>query len=211
MRLWTLLLTIPAMAQLDPAKLDHTKWLLEGGKLSLQFQGNRVSFKACNNHGGTFTLTGGTLKASRMVSTMMACADNALMELDRKMATALESGVSASLMGDQLTLKPGTGDAMVFSKQPSPSAAAVTKFIYVASEMKPCTGVGPMMCYQIREDPKEPWRLSYLPIIGFDFQPGTEYRLRIKEDKRQPPIPADAAGVIWYLDLVVEQKIVKKA
>jgi len=86
------------------------------------------------------------------------------------------------------------------------SANAQTKFIHVAAERKPCTGVAPMMCLQIREDESAPWQNYYGKIEGFTPEPGIEYRLRVLEETVPNP-PADASSKRWTLDLIVEQRV----
>ena len=88
-----------------------------------------------------------------------------------------------------------------------PSAQAVPKSIYVAPNRRSCTGVAPMRCLQIREQPTDPWRLYYGQIIGFSHEAGFEYQLRILEDVVPNP-PADGDDKRWFLDRVVEQRYV---
>ena len=88
---------------------------------------------------------------------------------------------------------------------PSAGTAGTTREIYVASQRVPCVGVGPMECLQVRERPDQPWQLFYDEIEGFEFKPGTEYRLRIVEEPVQNP-PADASAIHTRLDKVLEQR-----
>jgi heat shock protein HslJ len=193
------------MAQTDA--LDNTKWKLDPakGKATLQFQNGRWAAKGCNNMSGPYRIEGSRIAGGQGMSTMMGCPP-ALEELDRVLMNLMSKNESFVIEGDVLILK-ASGGEWRFSKEPMPSKEAVTKFIYVASETKDCTGVGPMTCLQIREDKDGPWRLFYGNIIGFEREPGIEYRLRIKEDKVTNPA-ADQASVIWYLDMVVEQRAV---
>ncbi|WP_425331596.1 DUF4377 domain-containing protein, partial [Bordetella pertussis] len=81
------------------------------------------------------------------------------------------------------------------------------KLVYVASSKAPCSaGAGRAQCYQVRDSASQPWLLWYGDITGFAFQPGIEYRLRVVE-VRDPNPPADASGVRWVLDSVVEQRV----
>jgi len=74
----------------------------------------------------------------------------------------------------------------------------------VAPERRPCTGVAPMQCLQVRERANQPWQHHYGDIEGFQFEPGTAYRLRISEIKVANP-PADAPDRRWVLETIVEQ------
>ncbi|RMC34356.1 DUF4377 domain-containing protein [Paracoccus alkanivorans] len=77
--------------------------------------------------------------------------------------------------------------------------------IYVAPQKVPCTGVGPILCLQTRETPDQPWQLFYGEIQGFDFRPGTEYRLRVIEEPVSNP-PADSSAIRTTLDQVLEER-----
>ena len=83
--------------------------------------------------------------------------------------------------------------------------AGTTREIYVAAQRVPCMGVGPMECLQTRESADQPWELFYGDIEGFDFQPGTEYRLRIVETPVLNP-PPDSIQIHTRLDQVLEQR-----
>lgn len=83
--------------------------------------------------------------------------------------------------------------------------AGTMREIYVAAQRVPCMGVGPMECLQTRERPDQRWQLFYGGIEGFDFQPGTEYRLRIVEEPVLNP-PADGSSIHTRLDQVLEQR-----
>jgi hypothetical protein len=111
--------------------------------------------------------------------------------------------------GDVLVLRgkaddPGAQGLLRLKSMPVPSAAARQKLIYVAATKAPCMGVAPRECLQVRESPERPWQLFYGEIIGFRYEPGFEYRLRILEDDVPNP-PADGSSRRWFLDLVVEQ------
>lgn len=93
---------------------------------------------------------------------------------------------------------------------PAPAPAGVARTVYVAGETRPCTGVGPMTCLQVRTSPSGPWQLFYQSIAGFDHRPGYEYTLRIIETPVPNP-PADASSIRWTLDRVIERKPVAAA
>lgn len=205
--MFPVMLGVAAMAQTDP--LDNTRWRLDPaqGKATIQFQSGRWSAKGCNHLGGAYKIQGARLVGTQGMSTMMACPPP-MENIDRMLSSLLSENQSFRIEGDTLTLKSAKGE-WKFAREPMPSKAAATKFIYVSAEKKPCTGGAPMECLQIREDKDGPWRLFYGKIIGFEPEPGIEYRLRIKEDKIANPA-ADQASVVWYLDLVVEQKVVER-
>ena len=214
-----LLLTAMCVTALA-VELDHTKWVLKEAppkvtlpahaKWHVLFDKGRVSWKACNSHSGSYRVAGDRLVVGRMISTMMACLPDAT-EPEKALLAMASDKPQYRIDGTTLTLTATAGGAWKFSREPLPSPRAVTKFIYVAAEKKPCTaGIMETTCLQIRESKDQPWRLNYIPIVGFEHHPGVEYRLRINEEKITNP-PADASRVAWYLDMIVEQKVVKPA
>jgi hypothetical protein len=78
------------------------------------------------------------------------------------------------------------------------------KIIYVSAQQAPCVGVVPMMCLQVRERINQPWQLQYDVIEGFEFQAGSEYRLRITEIQVNNP-PADSSSVRWVLKEILDK------
>jgi heat shock protein HslJ len=201
------LCALTALSQTDP--LNNTKWRLDPahGKATLSFQNGRYAAKGCNNLGGGYKIDGAKIIASQGMSTMMACPPP-LEKIDGQLTALLAKNQGFRIDGSTLYLKGPDGE-WKFTREPMPSPQAVTKFLYVSAETKPCTGAGPMTCLQIRENKEGPWRLFYGKIVGFEPEPGIEYRLRIKEDKIANPA-ADQASVVWYLDLIVEQKAVNR-
>lgn len=197
----------------EPADaLSHTKWTLnsERGKATLTFESGHFAVKGCNTIGGSYRVDGGRIVVSGPLrSTQMACPGG--QKIDAALSALLAKNQSFRVEGNQLTLTGTDGVPWVFSKTPMASANAVTKFIYVASVTKDCAGgAGRMKCLQIRETPEQPWRLHAGVIVGFEPVPGIEYRLRIKEDRLAKPA-ADQSSIVWYLDMVVQQKVVDRA
>lgn len=83
-------------------------------------------------------------------------------------------------------------------------SAGVEKTLFVAPERKPCTGVGPMQCLQVRESVDRPWQYFYSEIEGFTHEPGYAYELRVREEKVANP-PADGSSLRWQLLEVVSK------
>ncbi|TKB49677.1 DUF4377 domain-containing protein [Ferrimonas aestuarii] len=67
--------------------------------------------------------------------------------------------------------------------------------VNVAPQKTHCVGVGPMQCLVVDD------QLFYEPIIGFEFEPGFEYKLRIQriEAFTDGQIPADASRYQYKL------------
>lgn len=87
------------------------------------------------------------------------------------------------------------------------SVSGVEKTFFVASERKPCTGVGPMECLQVREAPDQPWKFFYSSIEGFTHEPGFAYELRVREEPVPNP-PADGSSLRWRLLKIVSKQAV---
>lgn len=203
----------------DP--LDHTKWRListeKAGDLRLGsppatvlFEEGRYNISGCNTMNGKYSFDGIKLNANDGISTQKACLPEA-QAIDEALLKAITINHSIEIAAGRLTIMDEDGSSFVFSPVPIPSKNAATKFIYVASETRDCIGgAAPAKCLQIRETPDQPWSNYHGRIIGFHAVPGIEYRLRIKEDTAKTP-PADGSGKIWFLDMVVEQKVIDRA
>ena len=86
----------------------------------------------------------------------------------------------------------------------SDTEASVT--YWINSARVPCVGVGPMECLEVRQSESADWQLFYSDIEGFDYEPGYLYRIKVREEKRDPEnIPADASS-IRYILVSVEEK-----
>jgi heat shock protein HslJ len=200
-----------------PNKIERSRWSLtastltapvpdETNRVTLEFADGRVAaFSGCNRGGAQYSIEQGTLVIGPMAATKMACMGPGAQFEDEFFAfLASRPKLSAD---EQTLMLTGPKGELRFAAQLMPSANAVTKFIYVAAQRRPCSGMMPMECLQIREKPSDPWLNHYDEIIGFTHHPGIEYRLRILEDDVPNP-PADASSKRWFLDLVVEQKLV---
>ena len=77
---------------------------------------------------------------------------------------------------------------------PSGVAQPVFRTLEVWPVRVPCVGVGPMTCLRVRESADAPWTLMYSDIVGFDYQPGYLYTIRIREDAVANP-PADGSSI----------------
>jgi len=189
---------------------------------TLQLKDGQLSASAgCNRMFGPARIEQGRLVVGHLASTLMACAPDA-MQREQALAALLRSRPQVRLDGDKLLIgevaqqqvwQPVATAARVATPETTvtpvaPAAPAVApatqRFIYVAPERRPCTGVAPMQCLQVRERANQPWQHHYGEIEGFQFEPGTAYRLRISEIKVANP-PADAPDRRWVLETIVEQ------
>ena len=76
------------------------------------------------------------------------------------------------------------------------------KTLYVDAVLADCVGVAPQQCLRVREDPDAAWTLLYDPIVGFNYEEGYTYELRIREEHVPNP-PADASSIRRVLVEVV--------
>jgi heat shock protein HslJ len=90
------------------------------------------------------------------------------------------------------------------------ATSGMEKTLFVAPERKPCTGVAPMECLQVRSAADQPWQYFYSQIEGFTHEPGFDYELRVREEKVANP-PADGSSVRWTLVRVVSKRAAASA
>jgi heat shock protein HslJ len=201
--------------------LERTRWSLvasglasaapeQADRVRLEFKEVRLSADSgCNLGVGAYRLEGNALVIDRMATTRRACPGaSGAYESAFFGFLGARPGAKLESAGDELVLE-APGSTLRFRSEPMPRADAVQKFIHVAAERVPCRGVAASTadCLQVRDSPDEPWRAFHGEIIGFTPEPGVEYRLRVLEDPVPNP-PADAAARRWYLDLVVDRRVV---
>lgn len=90
--------------------------------------------------------------------------------------------------------------------QPAAKEAPLkTKVIYVKESKAPCTGVAPMECLQVKSHPDSAWENFYGHIAGFNYEPGYQYKLRVRVTRVKNP-PADGSSLLYTLKSVMEKK-----
>jgi heat shock protein HslJ len=204
----------------DASILEHTKWKLVEMNGSRPALPDEVAF-TITLEGNSYLLSGCSLMSGRLRiepprlvfigparSTKKACA-GAAETADVAFSSLMSANPTYRIDQDRLTLVSESGTRWVLAKEPLASKQAMTKFIYVAAAKTDCFGMFPTKCLQIRESKAEPWTPLYWGIEGFEYVPGIEYRLRIKEDQVPRPVP-DQASVVWYLDAIIEQSVVDR-
>ena len=76
----------------------------------------------------------------------------------------------------------------------------------VGPERKPCSGVAPMECLQIKKNVSDTsWQYFYDAIEGFNYEPGYTYTLEVHAEKVDNP-PADASSIRYKLVKVVKKE-----
>ncbi len=116
--------TTPTATMPATAMLQHT-WKLEtftyqgqpqtlvpGVSITLTFSTREQQaggFSGCNDYGGTYTISQGHLKFGDLVQTLIACAQNSVMEQESHYMTALRRVTTYRLDQSGLTLRDDTG------------------------------------------------------------------------------------------------------
>ena len=79
--------------------------------------------------------------------------------------------------------------------------------LWVNSAKVDCVGVGPMQCYQIKNNKNEPWSNFYQEIAGFDYEPGFIYKLKVAIDTLDVnTLPADKSYLDYRLIRVLSKE-----
>jgi heat shock protein HslJ/uncharacterized membrane protein len=82
--------------------------------LTMRFEQNRVSgFSGCNRFTGAYEVEGGVVTISQLAGTMMACPEPAMV-LESAFRAALGTPLRYAFEGIRLTLKPTSGEPLVF-------------------------------------------------------------------------------------------------
>jgi heat shock protein HslJ len=85
-----------------------------GRPLTMRLEEGRVSgFSGCNRLVGSYTVEGDVVTLSQLAGTMMACPEPA-MALEGAFRAALGGPLRFSIAGDRLSLKPASGEPLVF-------------------------------------------------------------------------------------------------
>ncbi len=234
--------TSTAPAALDGNLLTANHWRLENATdgtnqrieglfvradkpVTLDFRDGRVSVaNTCNGMGGGFTLDGDVLTIAPMVSTQMACAEQAVMALDHAVSGRLEGPLKVQQL-DATTLKlaNGGGDVLTFRGEPTAEARhggpGETVFLEIDAQTKPCPHpmIPDKQCLQVREVKYDDNGVAqgergtfghfYDAIEGYTHEAGVRNVVRVKRFAVQNP-PADASSQAYVLDAVVASETV---
>lgn len=180
-----------------------------------------VFTKVCNNIITPYQLQGEQLQMGRGISTMMACQDQRLAQLERAVGEQIGRMQSVQIVQGapqpRMVLAFSDGSRWHMRGEPTDAtrygSAGETIFMEVAPQTKPCmAGVMQAECLQVRElrydsagrkTVASDWQHFYGSIDGFAFQPGVRNVLRLKRYAVQHP-PADGSAFAYVLDMRVE-------
>lgn len=196
----------------ESVTLDGTQWLFSWGEvegtqfapfadqpITLNFDEDQINGNgSCNSFFGGYTIEGESLTIGEMGATAMAC-ETELMELEREFFEALQSANGFTYNNsDSLTLSLPNGTLHFSANMP------VEKTIFIGAEQVDCQGVAPQKCYLVKEDLDAEWQYFYGDIVGFEWQAGVEYELRMRITPVENP-PADAPSVMYELIEMVNE------
>ena len=117
--------TVPSSAE---NSLANTQWtlvsfgtrgaetsLVEGSAITLEFgeDGQAVGSGGCNSYGSKYQVQDNRLSFSQINSTLMACADERVMQQEQQYLQALESAGEFELTDDHLTISYDNGQAVL--------------------------------------------------------------------------------------------------
>ncbi|WP_420640770.1 META domain-containing protein [Candidatus Leptofilum sp.] len=203
--------------------LDNTDWVLDkfgpegeetavlpNTSITLNFaDGGANGSAGCNNYFGEATQSDNALNFGAIGSTRMACPE-AIMQQENAYLAALGTVNSFTLEDDQLTLQYEDGILLFTAGTPEEAndeAAENAKTLFVGSELVDCVGVAPQQCMQVKDSLDGEWTLFYDQIVGFTFEPGFEYELRVTETEIENP-PADGSSLEVALVEIVSKTAV---
>jgi hypothetical protein len=213
---------LPAFTALAPQRVVRLSFV-PGDKPGDQ---RVVVDRLCNGIGAGYQLNGIDITISRPVSTMMACPDRQLMQLEQAVATQISRATRVHLAQDanppRVLLQFNDGSRWHLVGKPTDATryggAGETLFLEVGPQLLPCSHgvVRNAQCMQVREVKYNSaglktgtgeWGHFYGNIEGFTHQAGTRNVLRVKRYTIQNP-PADASRYAYVLDMRVESELV---
>ncbi|HET7010324.1 MAG TPA: META domain-containing protein [Anaerolineales bacterium] len=107
-------LTIPSqwtLVSLGPQGEETTS--IEGSPITIELgpDGTVSGSAGCNSFGGAFELQGSTLTFKDVSSTLMACSDESVTQLEQQFLEALRTAIRFELTGESLTIWYGDGQS----------------------------------------------------------------------------------------------------
>lgn len=184
----------------------------------------------CNHVGAGYDIKGDHLDIGEFNTTLMACEDSRLMQMDSAIAEQLKGRVGFSIEGDapnlSLRLTTAGGAKFVLSGEATPETRyggpGAVQFFEVDPQLRSCPHplIAHHQCLWVRErrydangialKPDGEWHFLYDGIEGYEHQAGVRNVLRVKKfDVKNPP--ADGSTIAYVLDMVVESENVAAA
>lgn len=79
------------------------------------------------------------------------------------------------------------------------------KILYIENHLVDCTGVGPQKCMLVKENPNDDYIYFYDNIVGFDYEEGHTYKIKVSTEKIKNP-PADGSSLKYTLVEILEKE-----
>lgn len=196
--------------------------------LKLSFNGDNLGVSGgCNHVGAGFKLAGDRIEIGGFRSTLMACQDQRLMQMDSAIGEQLKGSTRFVIEGEapqpRLLLTTAGGAKLTLSGEPTAETRyggpGATVFLEVDSQLRKCSHplIPNYQCLWVRErkyddngvalKPSDEWHFLYQSIEGYTHEAGIRNVVRVKKfDIKNPP--ADASSVAYVLDMVVESESV---
>jgi heat shock protein HslJ len=85
------------------------------GRITIHFEGGQVSGNGgCNSYGGEYHVNGDKIEIGMLMSTLMACADPAMMEQETTFMGALGEAQSFDIVEGRLQIAGSDGETLTF-------------------------------------------------------------------------------------------------
>lgn len=226
-----------AVSILSQQKADQTlaayQWNTSTGTapkplvLNFDDQGRLSIATSCNGMGSSWKVENNQIVTGPLMGTQMACAEASMQQ--ERIAKDLFNERKAPFILDlkdsqqpTLTVISATGQKYVFTGKMTPESKyqtqAETIFLEISPETKPCTGVAPQTCLQVREvkysesgiktQVDKDWTLFYDQIEGFTHNPNERQIIRVKRYEIKHPA-ADQSKYAYIHDMTVERSTVQ--
>lgn len=216
---WNLVAAFDAQGQADG------RWLLAShAPLQLHFEDQRLSVRRlCNVLGAHFGTQGNDIQLTQTMSTKRACVDQALMQLEDRVATLLPTVKRYQLRAGttpELQLLFADGTRWQLAGQPTPQTRyggpGERIFLEVAPQLVACGpgAVTDAQCLRVREihyadnglkRSVGEWQVLRDEVQGYTHEKGVRNVLRINRYPLKNP-PANAPTHAYVLDMVVESE-----
>ena len=182
----------------------------------------------CNTQGTSWKIEKGQIVTADLMSTMMACSPE-LMQQEQFSGALFGKRHIPFVLDSQNPNKPtltvigATGQKVVFEGKMTAETQYQTQaeviFLEIAPETKPCSGVAPQTCLQVREikyaengvklATDQNWSLFYDQIQGFTHMPSERQVVRVKRYEIKNPA-ADQSKYAYVQDMIIERETIKK-
>lgn len=196
--------------------------------LTLSFVKDRLGVSGgCNHVGAQYAIKGAQLEVKEFQTTLMACQDPRMMQMDTAISQQLQGRNTFAIEGDasqpRLRLTTAAGGSLNLSGEATAETryggAGATVFLEVDAQRRACPHplIRDHQCLWVRErsydangvalKPSDEWHFLYQDIEGYTHEAGIRNVVRVKKFQIKNP-PADAPSVAYVLDMVVESEMV---